>query len=311
MTPHDTLNNTAPHRGKRDRQAPPGSRHADNALVIVAKYPQPGKVKTRLGATIGHDRAATLYTAFLRDLSERFTAGARMGAYDLRWAAVDDTPDGADMRRLCPLLTTGGATDAHKSTTTGAVPDADRHPPCVFLQRGADLAERLYNICADMRDAGYRRLIIHGSDSPQASLAVVRNAFAALATHDAALGPATDGGYYLIGVRLDGPMGFPDLFRGVGMSEATTLRQTLARAHQLGLSVATVETTFDVDEAPDLKRLADYLRTHGAHVAPHTVAALARLTGTADGEEWGSADCPWPGVHPPVPLTNEKDDTTR
>lgn len=294
-----------------------GKQTATDALVIVAKYPQPGKVKTRLGATIGHQQAAALYTAFLRDLSARFAAGERTGAYDLRWACVDDTPSGDDLRRLRALFDqwTGSAdtsnvpgvadsTSALDAHGSAAQPlhrhDAPTtHGPQVFAQRGGDLADRLYNICADMRAAGYRRLIIHSSDSPHAALAVVQSAFALLDRRDVVVGPATDGGYYLIGLRLGGPTsgaraafdetigqakddtsetaGFPDLFQGVGMSEATTLQQTLARAAQLGLTVAQLPTTFDVDEAADLTRLADHLRRHGAQVAPHTATTLAGL----------------------------------
>jgi hypothetical protein len=303
MTLNDDLpNHTTPHVNRHGAQPGVDGGHSPNALVIVAKYPQPGKVKTRLGATIGHDRAATLYTAFLRDLSERFTAGERTGertgAYELNWACVDDTPDGADMRRLRPLLAVNEAGSPNPSDG-----------PRLFAQRGADLAERLYTMCVDMRAAGYRRLIIHSSDSPHASLATVQDGFAQLATHDVVVGPAMDGGYYLIGLHLDELAGgavdeadnstdsagirentdattsFPDLFRGIGMSEPTTLQQALARANQLGLSIATLPMTFDVDEAADLTRLADHLRTHGAQAAPHTAAALRELAYTQSADD--------------------------
>ncbi len=292
-----------PNAGARTAAA---QRRGSDARVTVAKHPAPGNVQPRLGATIGHERAATLYTAFLRDLSERFTAGERVGGYHLRWACVDDAPDGAQLRKLRALL---GANAMGALNATGAMLVAGKpHQPRVFAQRGAELAERLYNVCAEMRAAGYRRIVILSSDSPHAPLAVVRRAFALLATHDVALGPAMDGGYYLIGLRLDGAhhkpaanssddnssddtsnqnkhedsdhvvTPFPDLFLGVGMSEPTTLRQTLARAEQLRLTVASLPTTFDVDEAPDLARLADHLRLYGAPLAPHTAAALAGLT---------------------------------
>ncbi len=228
-----------------------------DALVIVAKYPEPGVVKTRLAALIGAPQATTLYRAFLGDLAERFGAAQRAAGYHLRWAC-------APGRRPIEAL----------RSVVGDVGD-------IFAQRGDDFAQRLYAIACDARTAGYRRLVIMSSDSPHLPTTIAQAAFAALESADVALGPAEDGGYYLIGLPLDGPAcqddAPPDLFRGIRMSTATVQAETLARARALGLSTALLSPTFDIDEAPDLARLWAVLRHADERLAPRTRLALAGL----------------------------------
>lgn len=218
-----------------------------DALVIVAKYPQPGAAKTRLGAAIGHENAANLYRSFLLDLRERFENASRPEGYTLGWSYAPGLPS------LRPILG-----------------DEAR----LYVQRGDDFAARLYAIACDAAARGHKRLVILGSDSPQAPSDVVARAFAALDTHEVALGPAEDGGYYLIGLRL-GPEP-PDLFTDVHMSTAMVLDETLALARQQRLSVALLETAFDVDEPADLERLRHALAADES-LAPRTLATLRAL----------------------------------
>jgi glycosyltransferase A (GT-A) superfamily protein (DUF2064 family) len=148
----------------------------------------------------------------------------------------------------------------------------------IFAQRGDDFAERLYQIACDCRAAGYRRLVISSSDSPHLPTQAVAGAFAALDDADVALGPAEDGGYYLIALPLDrSPDAPPDLFRGIRMSTATVCAETLARCEALGLSTRLLAPTFDIDEAPDLARLWGALRHADERLAPRTRLALAAL----------------------------------
>ena len=237
-----------------------GERRRD-ALVIVAKYPSPGRVKTRLGATIGYKQSALLYGAFLRDLAERFSQTALVDGYDLLWACVDDAAT------MAPIL---GA-DAR-----------------IIVQRGDDFAERLHHICCDVTAFGYARTAILGSDSPQVSGAAIVEAFTALrdANADVVLGPADDGGYYLVGLwNQPAP---PDLFTGITMSTPLVFTQTLERARSLGLAVWVAPATFDVDCEADLLRLARALDALPA-LAPRTHMLLkdwlTRMTqvGSADG----------------------------
>lgn len=222
-----------------------------DALVIVARYPEPGTVKTRLGAVIGHQRAAELYSAFLTDLSARFSAAAHVARYQLCWAC------------------TGGQEAMASVLDPGA---------SIFPQRGEDFAERLFFIAEDMRRAGFQRLIISSSDSPQLPATAIQQAFTQLDCHDVVLGPAEDGGYYLIGLQLHGKP--PDLFRGIRMSTPIVLGQTMERAASLGLTVALLEPLFDVDEVEDLLRLHEFLCDRDALLAPHTLAVVRHICAT-------------------------------
>ena len=215
-----------------------------DALVIVAKYPRPGHAKTRLGASIGFEQSARLYGAFLRDLAERFTAASAHDSYDLIWACADDP------KLMAPIL---------------------GHGARMMRQRGDDLAERLYAICCDTAARGYERMIILGSDSPHVPAAAVTDALALLEGADVALGPAEDGGYYLVGVRnRPAP---PDIFTGVTMSTSAVLAQTTSRIAALGLSAQFIQITFDVDTEADMIRLAHLLDTSPA-LAPRTYELL-------------------------------------
>jgi uncharacterized protein len=218
-----------------------------DALVIVAKYPRPGHVKTRLGASIGFEQSARLYGAFLRDLAERFTAASAHDGYDLIWACADDPA------LMAPIL---------------------GHGKRMMRQRGDDLAERLYAICCDTAALGYERTIILGSDSPHVHATVVTDALALLEGADVALGPAEDGGYFLIGVRNQPTP--PDIFTGVTMSTSAVLAQTVERAAALGLLARFIETTFDVDTEADMLRLAHLLEASPA-LAPRTRELLREL----------------------------------
>jgi hypothetical protein len=232
----------------------PSARHGDRAsmraLAIMARYPRPGRVKTRLAATLGAEATAEVYRAFLGDLAARFGRAARRDGYTLVWA---HTPDPGDLR---DVVGTAGR---------------------LLTQRGDDLGERLYHVCGDLGAAGFREVVIISSDSPHLPATHIRAAFATLDWLPVVLGPAEDGGYSLVGTHT-----YPrpaDLFRGIQMSTPRVLADTLARAQNLGLEVGLLPVTFDVDELPDLRRLAGALSAPGAGVAaaPRTHAVLRRL----------------------------------
>lgn len=215
-----------------------------DALVIVAKYPAAGRVKTRLGVTIGFEQSAHLYRAFLCDLHERFSQVATTCSFDLIWACPDDPAS------LAPIV---GA-EAR-----------------ILQQRGDNFAERLYHICRDCAALGYSRTVILGSDSPQAPTDIVTRALTLLTSFDVVLGPAEDGGYYLIG--LHNQPAPPDLFTGITMSTPQVFAQTLERAATLGLTVDLLEAIGDVDVEEDLWRLARALDA-APSLAPRTHALL-------------------------------------
>jgi rSAM/selenodomain-associated transferase 1 len=233
------------------------------ALFIVVRTPIAGQTKTRLGAHIGHETAAALYSAFLRDLGMRFTEAAARDGYDLCWhyTAPDASDEAADEETFAAAVPAGGL---------------------LLRQVGDGLAQRLRHGFQALRERGYERIVVIGSDSPQIPAAWVREAFAALWDDDAVIGPARDGGYYLLGVRAeaDSPDLLPDLFTGVQMSAPDVCVRTIERARNLNLSVAYTPRSFDVDEVDDLRLLRETLRdapSRDADRAPATLDALERI----------------------------------
>lgn len=235
-------------------------RTSRDALFIMARLPVPGQTKTRLGAAIGHENAAALYAAFLCDLGVRFTHSAVCDGYDLYWyyAAPMDASEG-DFAACVP---SGGA---------------------YLRQPTGDFTSRLRAGFAALARRGYERVVVLGSDSPHVPAAWVADAFNALDAHHVVIGPARDGGYYLLGQNVAG-VGPTDLFTGIEMSTPRVCRETIARAHAAGLSVAHAPKTFDVDEAADLMTLRGALAfapNPDADATPATHALLSAIFDSA------------------------------
>jgi len=219
----------------------------DTALVVMARYPQVGTTKTRLARTIGHEEAVRLYRAFLTDLAQKFAGQA----CDLHWAY---TPAEVDYLSFMATLAPSHIKYMH-----------------AFPQQGIDLGARLHHVFRWTRDRGYQRTIVIGSDSPQISVKIVKQSQKALDTADVVLGPADDGGYYLIAMRRP-----YDVFRDIPMSTSVVAQKTIELAQSQGLKVHTLENLFDIDEWPDLVRLAQLLETDSSR-APETATYLATI----------------------------------
>ena len=228
----------------------------DTALIIVARYPEPGKTKTRLAASIGAAMAAKLYHAFLTDLARRFVNRD----FDLHWAY---TPPQADYSTFVTTLVTPSSVQA-------------MHPMYCFPQQGIDLGQRLRHAFQWTYRHGYDYTILIGSDSPHISLETITNAQAALNETDIVLGPADDGGYYLIAMRKP-----HDVFSGIPMSTSVVTQMTVDLAHSQGLTVRLGEPLFDIDELSDLLRLAQLLEADPS-LAPTTAAHLVTLRSLHD-----------------------------
>jgi rSAM/selenodomain-associated transferase 1 len=220
------------------------------ALAVMAKAPRAGTVKTRLIPSLGARDATGLYTAFLRD-----TAAIVAEVVAQRPAiepVVAHAPSDAE-GELCELCCPGS----------------------VFLaQRGDSLSDRLANLFGDLLGTDFGSAVALGVDSPALPASAVVRAFEALARGaDLVLGPATDGGYYLIGMRRPRRQLFE-----VELSTATVLSDTMAVAGVLGLTVELLPEWFDVDTPDDLVRLREALDAHRG-AATHTRTFLASLAG--------------------------------
>ncbi len=220
-----------------------------DVLYIAAKAPRPGLVKTRLAHVIGDERAATLYKAFLTDLPARF---GRPGLpFEVGWYVA---PPGA-----WPEVAQQLGTRA-------------RNALVLEQDGGLDWTERQRALFRAAPGRGEDKIVLVASDSPHLAEETVTSAFVALDRHDLVLGPTFDGGYYLLGMRACGWR--EDLLDGIQMSGSSVLGEILERALRLQLSVATLGTTFDVDELEDLQHLRELKQQPWEVDLRETIAAL-------------------------------------
>lgn len=223
------------------------------ALLVFAKDPVPGRVKTRLAAELGPERAAALYAAFVWDPCEALAA-AGLGPV----VAADPDPDRPFFRDLAAKL--GLRVEA---------------------QNPGDLGARMAAALERHLEAGAERALLIGTDLPTLPPGHLDTAARALGPGTPLVfGPATDGGYYLVGAHrtalADWPRVVDRLFTGIPWSAGDVLHRTLARAG--GLDVALAPAWYDVDDPAGLARLVAHLRRSAAPALPRTRALLA---------EWG------------------------
>ena len=215
-----------------------------NALVLFMKAPRPGTVKTRLTPRVTTDEAAELYRAFILDTLHQ---AQRIAGTDL---FVAWTPD-------------DGRTELLKALGCPGDPDVNWH-----RQRGSHLGERLSNAFSAFRQDGWEKTVVLGGDSPLLPREFVEEAFEALDRHDVVLGPADDGGYYLIGLggadepgrRRNAASRYDRLFESIPWGTGRVLQQTRAAIRASGLSCYELPPWHDVDRPADLDRLAREIR---------------------------------------------------
>lgn len=200
-----------------------------NVLGIFVKQPVAGQVKTRLAEHIGAEQAAALYAAFIADVTDRFrSCGARR--------VLGYAPD------------TASAAAYFRSVSRG---DYELWP-----QPSGPLGERMAAYFEWAFGSAAERVVLLGSDSPTLPRQIVEQAFGMLDERDYVLGPATDGGYYLIGLRVR-PR---PIFDGIVWSSGTVLEQTLTRIAASGGRLGVLPPWYDVDTPDDLDLLRGHVR---------------------------------------------------
>ena len=219
-----------------------GPRGGDCTLVIMAKAPKPGTVKTRLAQCLPPPAVTALYRCLLDDT---MTLAQSVGNVEV--AIMCPASDVDDLARL-----------AGNSVR-------------VVAQTGEGLAAGLTSVFAHFVATGQQRIIAFNSDSPHLPASVLERAFDALATCDVVIGPTHDGGYYLVGAKAT----HPGLFNGDGMGTSSALETLLGRVRAQGLSVRLADPFYDIDVASDLIRLDEELRLSPPR-APRTAAWLAQ-----------------------------------
>lgn len=204
----------------------------DACIVIFAKAPVPGQVKTRLLPHLSPEQAASLYRAFLTDWCRALstvTMARRVIAYT--------PPEG--LKALRALI---------------------GEEAIYISQTGADLGERLTAAAQWASDQNYRKVLLVGSDSPTLPIQYVKRAFDWLDSRDVVIGPSVDGGYYLIGFSEEGAsLAVPLVFEGIRWSTDVVFRQTLEKLQALDARLGLLPPWYDVDTPAELQLLRNHL----------------------------------------------------
>jgi len=219
-----------------------------NALVIVAKAPVVGQVKTRLCPPLSAAAAAELFRCFLVDTMARA-------------CTVSDA-------QVCLAFTPANS----EALFRALLPFPLRYLP----QRGNGLGERLVNIFADLLHEGFSKVVIMDSDSPTLPTAYLQEAFTSLSDlrNDAVFGPCSDGGYYLVGARAV----HHELFENITWSTSSVLTETLTQARLHKLNITLLPSWYDIDNGADLYKLvAELGQLDGNAGVPRTRAFLTQL----------------------------------
>lgn len=187
-------------------------------VIVFLRAPELGKVKTRLAATMGDEQALVLYERLLEHT----------------------------------VNTVANSHTSKQAWYADAVPREDRCAELGFevhVQRGVDLGERMQHAFHEAFGNGFDKVVIIGTDLPDMSTTLLADAFDRLGTHDAVLGPARDGGYYLLGLRSMEA----SLFRNKTWSGPSVAADTIADLQRAGKRLALLPVLIDVDTEADLK----------------------------------------------------------
>ena len=213
---------------------------SERVLVIMAKAPRPGAVKTRLAPSLSLEAVTSLYCCLLDD-----TLALAQSLVNVEVAIMCPDSDADELAQLAG------------------------NRASVVAQKGEGLAAGLTSVFAHFADGRQRRIIAFNSDSPHLPRSLLEDGFKTLAAHDLVVGATHDGGYYLVGAKTS----HPTIFAREGMGTSSALESLLARARALELSVGFVDPFYDIDVVDDLTRLAAELRL-APERAPRTAAWL-------------------------------------
>ena len=201
------------------------------AVICFTRVPKPGVTKTRLLPILSGDQCAQLHTAFLTDLASVYT---QMNA-DLFVAYTAD-PDWEMLKKIFP---------AAKG---------------FFAQEGTDLGGKMFNALRHVLGRGYDVVVLTGADLPLMTAAHLESGFAVLDAADISIGPTSDGGYYLVGMKQP----HRAIFENQRYGGETVLENTKAAGEAAGLAVMLADPCDDVDTPEDLRTLTMELSSETA-----------------------------------------------
>lgn len=222
-------------------------------LVVMARWPAPGRCKSRLARGV---TAADVGGVAAAEAEDAGSAGSGLGPW--RAAAVQQRlgehvlAEARQLRRRLPLelVLAASGVGARRLQRWGAQLSCDRS----LAQGPGGLGLKLQRQLGLARRQGVRQLVIVGSDLPELAAPDLEAAFAGLQRQPLVLGPAHDGGYWLIGLQLHTPLPLQRLFCGIPWGTAAVLAATRQAAHQLGLTPLELQARADLDRPADLAR---------------------------------------------------------
>jgi rSAM/selenodomain-associated transferase 1 len=219
------------------------------AIGIICKAPQPGHSKTRLATAIGAVAASELSACFLRDVA----------------AAIEAVPEALG-RRGYGVYAPAGAEHVMRQLLPAAFE--------LLLQAGEDLGHVLFGAASVLLLAGHDCVLLVNGDSPTLPARLLVHAIEALREPGdrMVLGPASDGGYYLMGLKHP----HPQLFRQIAWGTETVARSTCERAAEIGLATTLLPEWYDVDDLETLRWLQDELAGHSTRFQAGGYAAASR-----------------------------------
>ena len=203
----------------------------DNSLIVFLKYPEPGKVKTRLAKAVGNGRACVIYRQLAEGVMKNIFS-KNPGTYD-----------------VCFFFTPADKENEIKDWLKTII-DKDLGADVQFIpQEGNTLGERMSNAFKQMlQGKGYKRSIIIGTDCPGIDAALIEDAFEVSKKRDIVIGPCEDGGYYLLGLSRY----VSDLFIDIAWSTDQVFNQTMEKIQKNTLSCGILKTLADIDTPEDL-----------------------------------------------------------
>jgi rSAM/selenodomain-associated transferase 1 len=224
-------------------------------IGLMAKYWESGKVKTRLGAAIGMNRAARIHRVFVE-----YLCGALRDAGDRRWFSLSPIERRGDVLSMLKSQS--------RETLSSEVLSSEAD--WLIVDQGiGNLGDRMQRWFSSCLTAPASRAILMGTDCPTIRRELISAADQLLREHDLVIGPARDGGYYLIGLRGEWSQHesrYQSLFREIPWSTSEVLEVTRKRANSIGLAVAELELAEDVDTIVELENLLDQLGRRDAEL---------------------------------------------
>ena len=219
-------------------------------LMIFLKEPIPGKVKTRLASTVGSEEAARYYKALVEVLLRQLQG---LENCRIRFCYAPDDANDAIRFWLLPQMNASRGETEHVYLAPTALGEKYRQEIDFRPQGGGDLGDRMQRAFAEGFTDGYEKIAVIGTDCPDCGARWINAGFSRMSNENThgIIGPSTDGGYYLLGLKTP----CPEVFQNITWSEETVLEDTIAQAKGAGLHLEQLPPLTDIDEEDDWNKL--------------------------------------------------------